>query len=151
MESLMNGTIMRLKVDEEFHTPEGCFIIEVSNTPDDPDTSIARARVAPGVTTRWHRLIDTMERYVILDGRGMVEVGKLPAQEVNPGDVVLIPPLCPQRITSIGQEDLIFLAICTPPFRNEIYEDIDDTFSAEKPVHHKETQSVTAASNTSME
>jgi mannose-6-phosphate isomerase-like protein (cupin superfamily) len=124
----MNEAIRRLNLNEEFRTPEGCFIIEVSNTPDDPGASIARARVEPGVTTRWHRLVDTMERYIILDGRGRMEVGNLPAQQVNPGDVVLIPPLCRQRITNIGQQDLIFLAICTPPFRNEVYEDIDDTF-----------------------
>jgi mannose-6-phosphate isomerase-like protein (cupin superfamily) len=127
----MNETIKRLNLDEEFYTPEGCFIIEVSNTPDDPDASIARARVAPGVTTRWHRLIDTTERYVILDGHGRVEVGELPPQEVSSGDVVLIPPLCRQRITNFGQKDLIFLAICTPPFRNEIYEDMDDAFGEE--------------------
>jgi mannose-6-phosphate isomerase-like protein (cupin superfamily) len=131
----MNKTIKRLNLEEEFQTPEGCFIIEVSNAPDDPDASIARARVAPGVTTRWHRLIDTMERYVILDGRGRVEVGGLPSQEVSSGDVVLIPPLCIQRITNIGQKDLIFLAICTPPFRNEIYEDLDDTLTAETSIH----------------
>jgi mannose-6-phosphate isomerase-like protein (cupin superfamily) len=134
----MNEAIRRLDLNEEFHTPEGCFIIEVSNTPDDPGASIARARVEPGVTTRWHRLIDTMERYVILDGRGRVEVGKLPAQEVNPGDVVLIPPLCRQRITNIGHQDLIFLAICTPPFRNEFYEEIDDTPTSETSIHPKE-------------
>ena len=135
----MNETIKRLNLDEEFHTPEGCFIIEVSNASDDPDASIARARVAPGVTTRWHRLIDTVERYVILDGRGRVEVGGLPPQEVSPGDVVFIPPLCRQRITNIGRKDLIFLAICTPPFRNEIYEDMDDTLTAETSIHTKQT------------
>jgi mannose-6-phosphate isomerase-like protein (cupin superfamily) len=121
----MNETIKRLNLAEEFYTPEGCFIIEVSNSSDDPRASIARARVAPGVTTRWHRLIDTMERYVILEGHGCVEVGELPPQEVNPGDVVLIPPLCRQRITNISQQDLIFLALCTPRFKNEAYEDID--------------------------
>ncbi len=127
----MKETIRRLDLGDEFYTPEGCFIIEVSNTPDDPYASIARARVAPGVTTRWHRLHDTMERYVILDGRGRVELGELLSQEVNPGDVVLIPPRCRQRITNIGQQDFIFLALCTPPFRNEVYEDIDDTLTAE--------------------
>jgi mannose-6-phosphate isomerase-like protein (cupin superfamily) len=137
MEILMLGTIKRLNLDKEYHTPEGCFINEVSNTPEDPEASIARARVAPGVTTRWHRLIGTMERYVILDGSGRVEVGELPAQEISSGDVVLIPPLCRQRITNIGEKDLIFLAICTPPFRNEVYEDIDDAFSLESPVSPK--------------
>ena len=42
------------------------------------------------------------------------------------GDVVLIPPSCPQRITNTGSGDLIFLAICTPRFKQDAYEDIDD-------------------------
>jgi len=88
----------------------------MSNTPDYPDASIARARVGPGVTTRWHRLRGAVERYYIVNGRGRVEVGKLPPQEVNASDIVLIPPMCCQRITNIGPEDLVFLAICTPRF-----------------------------------
>ncbi|MGH8717557.1 MAG: cupin domain-containing protein [Burkholderiales bacterium] len=90
---------------------------------------MARARVTPGVTTRWHRLIGTAERYVILEGEGLVEVGSLPPQEVRAGDIVLIPPSCRQRITNIGQNDLIFLAVCTPRFTNEVYEDIDSNLA----------------------
>jgi len=41
------------------------------------------------------------------------------------GDVVVIPSLCPQRITNIGNEDLVFLAICTPRFTQKIYENMD--------------------------
>jgi mannose-6-phosphate isomerase-like protein (cupin superfamily) len=118
--------IRRIDLSKEFYTPEGCYIIELSNTPDDADASIARARVAPGVTTRWHRLRGTTERYCILSGRARVEIGKLPPQELGPGDVVLIPPMCRQRITNIGAEELIFLAICTPRFSNQAYEDIGD-------------------------
>jgi hypothetical protein len=32
---------------------------------------------------------------------------------------------CWQRITNEGYQDLLFLAICTPQFRREAYEDID--------------------------
>ncbi len=121
----MNEAIKRMNLDAEFYTPEKCYIAELSNTPDDPDTSIARARVAQGMTTRWHRLVGTAERYVILDGRGRVEIGSLSPQDVGVGDVVLIPPSCRQRITNLGPGDLIFLAVCTPRFRPEVYEDID--------------------------
>lgn len=109
----------------EFFTDELCFIIESSNCADDPEVSIARARVERGVTTRWHRVRDTIERYVILQGEGRVEVGELAPQTVRPGDVVLIPPSCPQRISNIGDTDLIFLAICSPRFKIEAYEDIE--------------------------
>lgn len=120
----MKETVKRLNLSDEFYTPERCHITELSNTPDDPDASIARARVEPGVTTRWHRLRCTTERYYIVEGRGRVEVGKMTPQEVKAGDVVIIPPMCRQRITNIGSEDLVFLAICTPRFSNDVYEDI---------------------------
>ena len=112
------------KPGKEFFTPEQCYIIEVSNSPDDEAASVARARVAPGVTTRWDRVRDTAERCVILEGRGRVEVGDLPAHDVKLGDVVLIPPSARQRIANLGKEDLVFLAICTPRFRQEAYEDL---------------------------
>lgn len=122
----MKETISCIDSGAEFYTPEQCYIIELSNTPDDPEVSIARARVAPGVTTRWHRLAGTTERYLIIEGKGRVEVGSLPPQEVGAGDVVLIPPSCPQRIANIGQGDLVFLAICSPRFEQAAYEDIDE-------------------------
>jgi mannose-6-phosphate isomerase-like protein (cupin superfamily) len=122
----MKEAIKRQNLSDEFHTPEKCYITELCNRPDDPNASIARARVEPGITTRWHRLRGTVERYYIVSGRGRMEVGKLPPQEVNPGDVVLIPAMCRQRITNIGSEDLIFLAICTPGFSNDAYEDVEE-------------------------
>lgn len=122
----MKQAIRRLEPDDEYHTPEGCYIIEVSNSADDPAISIARARVEPGVTTHWHRLSGTAERYVILVGHGRVEIGDQPAVDVNVGDVVLIPPMCRQRIANTGQEDLVFLAICTPRYTDDVYQDIDD-------------------------
>ena len=122
----MKEIIKQKKHNKEFYTDEKCFITELSNTPDDPDLSIARARVEPGVTTRWHHLKDITERYCIISGSGRVEVGDLAPQNVNAGDVVLIPPMCRQRITNIGTDDLIFLAVCTPRFLDEAYEDIED-------------------------
>ena len=121
----MKETIKPIDASAEFYTDERCHIIELSNTPDDPDVSIARARVEPGVTTRWHRLADTTERYVMIEGRGRVEIGDLAPQDVGPGDVVIIPPGVRQRIANIGTGDLVFLAICTPRFRPENYEDIE--------------------------
>jgi len=121
----MKEIINQQDLNDEYYTPEKCFITELSNTGDDPDASIARARVEPGVTTQWHRLKDTIERYCIISGHGLVEVGQLPAQEIGPGDSVLIPPMCRQRITNNGSDDLIFLAICTPRFTDDVYENLE--------------------------
>jgi len=122
----MDEAILRGNENAEFHTEERCYITELSNSERDPDASIARARVPVGITTRWHRLHGIAERYVILRGAGRVEVERLGPQQVGPGDVVLIPPSCRQRIACLGDEDLVFLAICTPRFRQEAYEDVDD-------------------------
>jgi mannose-6-phosphate isomerase-like protein (cupin superfamily) len=118
--------VIRMVPDAEFYTDERCFINELSNVAGDPDVSVARARVLPGIATRWHRLHGITERYVILSGSGCVEIGSLAPEQVEPGDVVHIPPECRQRITNNGDQELIFLAICTPRFRQEVYEDIDD-------------------------
>ena len=109
----------------EYFFAEGCFITEWWNSTADTAVSVARARVEPGVTTRWHRLWGVTERYLILEGRGRVEIGEGPAEDVGPGAVVLIPPGIRQRITNTGKADLIFLALCTPRFTRTIYQDLE--------------------------
>ncbi len=119
--------IIQNKSDSEYYFEERCFITEWWNSPSDEEVSVAKARVEPGVTTRLHRLKDVTERYIILKGKGLVEVGELAPTKVGSGDVVLIPPGTPQRITNIGDSDLIFLAVCTPRFTKDAYEDIYST------------------------
>ena len=121
----MKAAIKPLDEDSEYFFAEGCFIVESSNSPDDPALSVARARVEPGRTTRWHYLQDIAERYVILAGEGDVEVGDLPLTRVHPGDVVIIPPGERQRIHNPGAEDLVFLALCTPRFEEGAYVDAE--------------------------
>lgn len=110
----------------EYFFEEGCFIRELLNSEGDPDVSVARARVRSGETTRWHRLEGLRERYIILDGNGRVEVGTRPAHDVGTGDVVQIAPGERQRITNSGDRDLVFLAVCTPRFSVDAYEDIEE-------------------------
>ena len=120
----MKPRIIRKDPADEFPTSENCHILEISNSPEDPQVSIARARVEPGVSTRWHRLKGITERYYILSGCGLVEIGELPPREVAPGDIVIIPPLCRQRISNTGTEELIFLCICSPRFTSAAYEEL---------------------------
>ena len=121
----MQPIVKPFQPESEYYFDEGCYIIEYSNDNADPEVSIARAMVKPGKTTRWHRLAGTTERYVITEGSGLVEVGDLTPTEVKPGDTVIIPPDCRQRITNNGSTDLVFLAICSPRFLPSCYEDID--------------------------
>lgn len=115
-----DGEIVSPPESSEVTTEERCFILETWNDPRDPAVSIARARVAPGVTTALHRL-DVDERYIILEGRGRMEIEGVASKEMSPGDVAVIPAGKAQRIENLGDGDLIFHCICTPRFRPEHY------------------------------
>jgi mannose-6-phosphate isomerase-like protein (cupin superfamily) len=118
---VMQAQIKRASQAVEFWTEERCFITETANDNGDEAVSIARARVQPGVTTAWHRLEGVTERYIIVSGQGRVEIGTAPPEAVGPGDVVRIPAEVPQRITNTGSGDLIFFAVCCPPFQRQCY------------------------------
>ena len=120
-------TICKWPQDDEFYTPERCYITELQNKDTDEACSIARARVVPGVTTKLHALRDTTERYVILEGQGAVEIDGCGPITVSAFDVVNIPAGVSQKITNTGTSDLSFLCVCTPRFRRENYLDLQDT------------------------
>lgn len=80
----MKKTVNKQNLKTEFYMSEKCYITELSNSADDPDVSIARARVEPGVTTRSHRLKGITERYFIISGRGAVEIGGTAAPGSQP-------------------------------------------------------------------
>ena len=122
---MVDPHVKKLDTSSEFLTAERCWILECHNTTEDPAASIARARVEPGVTTAWHAVADTIERYVIAEGRGRVEVGDLAAVEVGSGDVVIIPAGVRQRIANIGETDLIFYCVCTPRFEQRNYRELE--------------------------
>ncbi len=129
----MKDAVKRPDDAGELMTGERCWILELSNDPGDADASIARARVEPGVTTEWHSLRGTWERYLIAAGRGRVELEGHEPQEVGPGDVVRIPPGVGQRIANVGEEDLVFHCICTPRFTRDCYEPRSDLGDPREP------------------
>ena len=121
----MEPAILRAEPTAEYFSEERCHILELSNSAADGAASVARARVAPGATTAWHRVRGTVERYVVLAGTGRVEVGDALVNDVGAGDVVLIPADMRQRISNTGDADLTFLCICTPRFEWRNYERLE--------------------------
>lgn len=109
----------------EYWFREGCYITEIWNTESDPTVSVVRARVKPGGLTRWHQLDGITERYLLISGEGRVQLGDGSDQILTAGDAVVIPPRVPQRIANTGDDDLVFLAVCTPRFRPDAYDDVD--------------------------
>jgi len=124
-ETDVTGVIRRAADAAEYLTEERCFVSEYSNSPTDPAVSIARARVTSGETTAWHRLDGIVERYVISRGEALVEIGDAGPARVSTGDVVIIPAGVRQRITNTGNDDLLFLCICTPRFEWRCYESLE--------------------------
>ena len=106
---------------EEYFLAEGCHILELCNSDEHSELSIARARLEPQQETELHSLISTAERYIIQHGCGIATIDK---QEftVNVNDVLVIQPNISQKISNTGDEDLIFLVICTPRFQPDNYQ-----------------------------
>ena len=117
----MTPEITSINDAAEHYLEERCHIKEYWNVERDPGLSIARARVGPGVTTAWHWLDGVVERYLIVAGTGLVEVGDLAPTPVVAGDLVLIPASLRQRITNTGRADLLFDCLCTPRFTPDCY------------------------------
>lgn len=109
---------------DEFWTPERCYITELLNRGQTPEVSIARTRVEPGVTTELHSL-SVAEWYVIEAGTGIMTVAEERPRRVGSGDVVCIPRGSPQMIFNDGENDLIFLCVCTPRFLQECYTSLE--------------------------
>ncbi len=109
----------------EFWTSERCFILEILNDPAHPKSSLAVARVPPGVTTQLHRLNATEETYIIKKGCGVLEIDG-EKSELKQSDAIIIPAGASQRISNVGHEDLEFYCLCTPRFSPECYENLED-------------------------
>lgn len=117
--------ISRFDESTEFETQERCHIVEIHNNDADPNCSIARARVEPGVTTCLHKLAGIIERYIILSGQGEVMLDGNAPLSVSALDVVVIPEGVTQCITNTGSQDLIFICVCTPRFKQDSYSHLE--------------------------
>jgi mannose-6-phosphate isomerase-like protein (cupin superfamily) len=99
----------------EFWTSERCFILEILNDPAHPKSSLAVARVPPGVTTQLHRLNATEETYIIKKGCGVLEIDG-EKSELKQSDAIIIPAGASQRISMLGTKTLSSTAYAHPVF-----------------------------------
>jgi mannose-6-phosphate isomerase-like protein (cupin superfamily) len=121
----MKPIVSRPDPATEFETSERCRILDSWDDESDPGVSIARATVAPGMTTVLHSLKGVDERYVIIQGTGVVTMEGLAPTEVRAEDIVIIPRDTPQKIENTGKGTLVFYCICTPRFTNECYKALE--------------------------
>jgi mannose-6-phosphate isomerase-like protein (cupin superfamily) len=79
--------------------------------------SLAEARVPLGSSTAAHHHVLTEEIYYILEGDGIVRLGK-ETRAVGPGDAIAIPPGTVHQITNSGSIVLKFLCCCAPTYEH---------------------------------
>jgi mannose-6-phosphate isomerase-like protein (cupin superfamily) len=119
--------IKDLKECPEIRAGDGSALRELLHADKGPypfGYSLAQALVKPHEQTRPHRL-KSSEVYFILEGRGLMHVGKESAQ-VTAGQAVYIPAFHVQFIENIGESDLAFLCIVDPAWRPDDEEVLTD-------------------------
>ena len=80
--------------------------------------SLAEATVPPGAATLLHRHHATEEIYHFTRGTGMMTLGA-ERFAVRAGDTVCIPPGTPHRLENTGEEELVLLCACAPPYSDD--------------------------------
>jgi mannose-6-phosphate isomerase-like protein (cupin superfamily) len=101
-------------------TKDGSRIWELFHPDSSPviDLSVAEALVEPGHETLTHIHHASQEVYFVLEGEGMMLLGK-DTLSVSPGDAILIPPGRPHNIRNTGAGVLRILCICCPPYSHD--------------------------------
>jgi len=105
--------VRSLDAVEPFTTKDGSTIRELHHT---ARQSLAEASLAPGQSTQRHYHRDSEEIYLVLEGRGELEVDDA-TREVGPGDAVLIRPGARHELRAL--EPLRFLCACAPAYQHE--------------------------------
>jgi len=103
-----------------YQTKDGSLIkplMDLSNSPV-KNLSLAQATVSSGSRTYPHLHTQSEEIYYLLQGKGKIHI-EGESREVVPFDAILIPPGASHYIENIGQEDLIFLCLCSPPYTHQ--------------------------------
>jgi mannose-6-phosphate isomerase-like protein (cupin superfamily) len=88
--------------------------------------SLAEAVVPAGARTLLHRHRETEELYHVTAGEGILTLGNARIK-VSPGDTALIPPGTPHCIEATGAEPLRILCCCSPAYRHEDTEILDQS------------------------
>jgi mannose-6-phosphate isomerase-like protein (cupin superfamily) len=105
---------------EPFVTKDGSTIREVAGRVSLParHQSLAEATVPPGGATEAHFHRETEELYLFTAGAGRLRVGDA-ERDFGPGDCVVIPPGAEHKLWNTGEEPLVLLCCCAPPYAHE--------------------------------
>jgi mannose-6-phosphate isomerase-like protein (cupin superfamily) len=105
------------EIPEPLQTPSGEIISELigNASGDQPNHSLAYIVIPPGKSSAPHLHQQSQESYFILAGEGQMHVDQHEFI-ITPGQVCYIEPGETHQISNQGVNDLVFLAICVPPW-----------------------------------
>ena len=111
---------VRLEEREPFVTADGSTIRELAGVPSGNavNQSLAQATVPPGGETVEHYHRAAEEIYHFTGGAGRMRLGAQEA-EVRAGDTVVIAPGVPHKLWNPGEEPLVLLCCCAPPYSHD--------------------------------
>lgn len=95
-----------------------CELLHPANEEVDLGCSIAHAILEPGESSLPHKLSKSVEIYYILEGKGVMHINE-EEENVQSGQAIYVPPNAPQWIENVGNNELKFLCIVTPPWNED--------------------------------
>jgi mannose-6-phosphate isomerase-like protein (cupin superfamily) len=126
-----------------YQTKDTSLICEIAHPSGSAarNQSLAEATLRLGRSTQAHFHARSEEIYYILSGRGEFCLGEHGAPSTcEAGTAIIIAPGIKHQIRCVGEDDLVFLCACAPPYSH------DDTFECEALLPEQETKN--AASST---
>lgn len=111
---------VRLEDRPSFITADGSSIRELAGVPSGNavNQSLAEATVPPGGETVEHFHREAEEIYHFVAGAGRMRLGSQEAA-VRAGDTVVIAPGVNHKLWNSGDEPLVLLCCCAPPYSHD--------------------------------
>ncbi|UCH34949.1 MAG: cupin domain-containing protein [Armatimonadota bacterium] len=103
-----------------YRTKDGSLVREIVHPDRVPvrNLSLAEAALEPSASTALHYHEVSEEVYYVTAGRGLLSVAD-EETEIRAGQAVLIPRRARHRVVNIGDEELVFLCVSSPPYGHQ--------------------------------
>jgi mannose-6-phosphate isomerase-like protein (cupin superfamily) len=95
-----------------------CELLHPKNENIEMGCSVAHAILEESKASLPHKLNSSVEIYYITKGKGKIHIND-ESSDVEPGEIIYIPPGSVQFIENVGKSKLEFLCVVTPPWQEK--------------------------------